>query len=80
MPQIVTIRLRRALYFGSWSMVDDEFRENAPQEAGQRHVIFYLKGVGKWICLPGRLPDPRDPKCEAEGGSFHIVALFPTAP
>ena len=76
-PQIVTIRLDGPLYFGSVEHVEREFAKMRSRRRGQNHIIFYLKGVGK-IDLAGAdflIHAIRDVR--ADGGSFHIVALFP---
>lgn len=76
-PQIVTIRLDGPLYFGSVEHVEREFELMRRSRPDQKHVIFYLKGVGK-IDLAGAdflISAIRDVR--ASGGSFHIVALFP---
>ncbi|MGP6089923.1 SulP family inorganic anion transporter [Antarctobacter jejuensis] len=76
-PQIVTIRLDGPLYFGSVEHVEHEFEVMRRKRPGQKHVLFYLKGVGK-IDLAGAdflieaIRQIRD-----EGGTFRIIALFP---
>lgn len=76
-PQVVTVRLDGPLYFGSVEHVQDEWKRMRAVRPSQKHVIFYLKGVGK-IDLAGAdflLSGIRE--IRAQGGSFHIVALFP---
>lgn len=76
-PQIITIRLDGPLYFGSVDHVVQELDRLRATRPDQRHVVFYLKGVGK-IDLAGAdglIAHIRE--IRAAGGSYHIVALFP---
>ncbi len=76
-PQVVTVRLDGPLYFGSVEHVKAEWKAIRTQRPEQKHVIFYLKGVGK-IDLAGAdflIHAIRDTR--AQGGTFHIVAMFP---
>ncbi len=76
-PQLMVVRLDGPLYFGSVEHVEEEWTALRTKRKGQKHVIFYLKGVGK-IDLSGAdflIHAARE--IRAEGGSFHIVALFP---
>ena len=45
-PQIVTIRIDGPLYFGSVEHVEHEFEKMRGKRAEQKHVLFYLKGLG----------------------------------
>lgn len=76
-PQIVTIRLDGPLYFGSVEHVEHEFERMRRKRSGQKHVIFYLKGVGKVDLAGADFLIHAIRSVRAEGGSFHIVALFP---
>ncbi|MDD9725392.1 SulP family inorganic anion transporter [Roseovarius sp. SK2] len=76
-PQVVTVRLDGPLYFGSVEHVKAEWKAIRTQRPEQKHVIFYLKGVGK-IDLAGAdflIHAIRDTR--GQGGTFHIVAMFP---
>lgn len=76
-PQLVVVRLDGPLYFGSVEHVEAEWKTLRASRPAQKHVIFYLKGVGK-IDLSGAdflIQAARE--IRAQGGSFHIVALFP---
>lgn len=76
-PQLVTVRLDGPLYFGSVEHVKAEWKSLQAKRKGQKNVIFYLKGVGK-IDLSGAdflIHTIRETR--AQGGSFHIVAMFP---
>jgi SulP family sulfate permease len=76
-PQLVTFRLDGPLYFGSVEHVERKIKEMRRKSPKQKHMIFYLKGVGK-IDLAGAdllIETIRDVK--SKGGSFRIVALFP---
>lgn len=75
--QIVTIRLDGPLYFGSVEHVEHEFEKMRRKRPGQKHVIFYLKGVGKVDLAGADFLIHAIRSVRAEGGSFHIVALFP---
>jgi sulfate permease, SulP family len=76
-PQIVTIRLDGPLYFGSVEHVEHEFEKKRRKRPGQKHVIFYLKGVGKVDLAGADFLIHAIRAVRADGGSFHIVALFP---
>lgn len=76
-PQIVTIRLDGPLYFGSVEHVEHEFKKMRRKRPGQKHVIFYLKGVGKVDLAGADFLIHAIRTVREEGGSFHIVALFP---
>lgn len=76
-PQIVTIRLDGPLYFGSVEHVEHEFEAMRRQRPDQKHVLFYLKGVGKIDLSGADFLIHAIRQIRAEGGSFHIIALFP---
>ncbi|WP_232962506.1 SulP family inorganic anion transporter [Paracoccus tegillarcae] len=76
-PQIVTIRIDGPLYFGSVEHVEREFETMRRQRPGQRHVLFYLKGVGKIDLAGADFLIDAIRQIRAEGGTFHIIALFP---
>lgn len=76
-PQIVTIRLDGPLYFGSVEHVEHEFEKMRRKRPGQKHVIFYLKGVGKIDLAGADFLIHAIREVRANGGTFHIVALFP---
>lgn len=75
--QIMAIRLDGPLYFGSVEHVEHEFEKKRRKRAGQKHVIFYLKGVGKVDLAGADFLIHAIRAVRADGGSFHIVALFP---
>jgi len=76
-PQIVTVRLDGPLYFGSVEHVEAAWNRLRQHRAGQVHVIFYLKGVGKIDLAAADFLIQISREMRAAGGSFHIVALFP---
>lgn len=76
-PQLVTVRLDGPLYFGSVEHVEAEWKRLRAKRPGQKHVIFYLKGVGKIDLAGADFLIQAIREVQAEGGSFHIVALFP---
>ncbi|MEM9320495.1 MAG: SulP family inorganic anion transporter [Pseudomonadota bacterium] len=76
-PQIVTIRLDGPLYFGSVEHVEREFSQMRRKRPGQKHIIFYLKGVGKIDLAGADFLIHAIREVRGEGGSFRIVALFP---
>lgn len=76
-PQIVTVRIDGPLYFGSVEHVEAEWKRLRKQRPGQKHVIFYLKGVGKIDLSGADFLIHAIREVRGEGGSFHIVALFP---
>jgi len=76
-PQIVTIRLDGPLYFGSVEHVEREFERVRAQRSAQKHIIFYLKGVGKIDLAGADFLIHAIHSVREAGGSFHIVALFP---
>ena len=74
-PQILSIRIEGPLYFGSVDHLEAEMEKILEQHAGQKHILLYLKGLGK-IDLAGAdflIRQIREAK--ANGGGFHIVAL-----
>lgn len=76
-PQVVSVRLDGPLYFGSVEHVQAEWKLLRARRPEQKYVIFYLKGVGK-IDLSGAdflIHAIRETR--AQGGNFHIVAMFP---
>lgn len=76
-PQIVTIRLDGPLYFGSVEHVERDFAQMRRTRPGQKHVLFYLKGVGKIDLAGADFLIEAIRQVRADGGSFHIIALFP---
>ena len=76
-PQIVTIRLDGPLHFGSVEHVEHEFGKMRRKRPDQKHVIFYLKGVGKIDLAGADFLIQAIRSVRGGGGSFHIVALFP---
>ena len=75
-PQIVTIRIDWPLNFGSVEHGEHEFESVRRKRPGQKHLIFYFKGVGG-IDLSGAdffIHAIRD--FRSEGRTSHIVALF----
>jgi hypothetical protein len=79
-PQIVTIRLDGPLYFGSVEHVEHEFEKMRRKRPGQKHVIFYLKGVGKVESCWGRLPDHGNPHRPRRGRVFPYCGALPATP
>lgn len=76
-PQIVTVRLDGSLYFGSVKHVEAEWKALRAKRQSQKHVIFYLKGVGKIDLSGADFLTQVIREVREAGGSFHIVALFP---
>jgi len=76
-PQIVTIRLDGPLYFGSVEHVQREFERMRRRRPSQTHVLFYLKGVGKIDLAGADFLIEAIRRLREEGGSFHMIALFP---
>jgi SulP family sulfate permease len=76
-PQVVVVRLDGPLYFGSIEHVETEWKALRARRAAQKHVIFYLKGVGKIDLSGADFLIHAIREIRTEGGSFHIVALFP---
>ena len=76
-PQIVTIRLDGPLYFGSVEHVEHEFEMMRRKRAGQKHVLFYLKGVGAIDLAGADFLIDAIRQIRAGGGTFRIIALFP---
>ena len=76
-PQLVSVRLDGPLYFGSVEHVDAEWKSLRAKRPSQVHVIFYLKGVGKIDLSGADFLIHAIREIRANGGTFHIVALFP---
>lgn len=76
-PQIVTLRLDGPLYFGSVEHVEEEWKSMRAKRPSQKHVIFYLKGVGKVDLSGADFLIHAIREIREAGGSFHVVALFP---
>lgn len=76
-PQILSVRLDGPLYFGSVEHIEAEWKALRAKRPGQRHVIFYLKGVGKIDLSGADFLIHAIRSIRAEGGTFRIVALFP---
>jgi len=76
-PQVVTVRLDGPLYFGSVEHVEAQWKDLRARRPGQKHVIFYLKGVGKVDLSGADFLIHAIREVREGGGSFHIVALFP---
>ncbi len=76
-PQIVTMRLDGPLYFGSVEHVEYEFEKIRKKRPSQKHVLLYLKGSGKIDLAGADFLIHAIREIRAEGGSFHIIALFP---
>lgn len=76
-PQIVAIRLDGPLYFGSVEHVEHEFEVMRRKRPGQKHVLLYLKGVGKIDLAGADFLIDAIRQIRAQGGTFHIIALFP---
>jgi sulfate permease, SulP family len=76
-PQLVSVRLDGPLYFGSVEHVEAEWKALRAKRPGQIHVVFYLKGVGKIDLSGADFLIHAIREIRAEGGTFHIVALFP---
>jgi sulfate permease, SulP family len=71
------VRLDGPLYFGSVEHVEAEWKRLRAKRPGQKHMIFYLKGVGKIDLAGADFLIQAIREVHAEGGSFHIVALLP---
>jgi len=76
-PQVVTVRIDGPLYFGSVEHVEAEWKALRAKRRDQKHVIFYLKGVGKIDLSGADFLTHAIREVREAGGSFHIVALFP---
>lgn len=76
-PQVLTVRLDGPLYFGSFDHVVAEWKRLRARRSGQKHIIFYLKGVGKIDLWGADFLIQASRQVREDGGSFHIVALFP---
>lgn len=76
-PQLVVMRLDGPLYFGSVEHVQREFDALRRERPLQKTVLFYLKGVGKIDLAGADFLIHAIRKVRAQGGSFHIIAIFP---
>jgi SulP family sulfate permease len=76
-PEILNMRLDGPLYFGSVEHVEREFRRIERERPNQKHIVFYLKGVGKLDMAAADLLIHEIRNVRARGGTFRIVALFP---
>lgn len=76
-PQIVTVRLDGPLYFGSVEHVKAEWKAIREERPEQKHVILYLKGVGKIDLAGADFLIHAIRETRAAQGTFHIVAMFP---
>ncbi|MEM7268728.1 MAG: SulP family inorganic anion transporter [Pseudomonadota bacterium] len=76
-PQLMTMRLDGSLYFGSVEHVEEAWKRLRAERPEQQHVVLYLRGVGKVDLAGADLLIQMIREVRAEGGSFHIVALFP---
>ena len=76
-PEILNIRLDGPLYFGSVEHLEHEFRRIEREHPSQKHVVFYLKGVGKLDMAGADLLIHEIRNVRARGGTFRIVAVFP---
>jgi len=76
-PQLVTLRINGPLYFGSVEFIRREFRRIATERAGQKHMLFIVKGVGE-IDLPGaELLVEEAERRAALDGSLHLQTRTP---
>lgn len=76
-PQVVAFRLDGPLYFCSVEHVEREINLMLLTRPDQIHIILYLKGVGKIDLAGADLLIDLIRDARGQGGSFHIVALFP---
>jgi SulP family sulfate permease len=76
-PQLLTFRLDGALYFGSVEHVAHEYKKIRARNPRQKHVILYMKGIGKTDLAGADFLIEAIRETKANGGSFRIVALFP---
>lgn len=76
-PQVVVARLDGPLYFGSVEHIRRLFRRFEIDRAGQKHMIFIVKGVGE-IDMPGAdLLIEEAQRRHDRGGSFHLQTRTP---
>lgn len=73
----MTIRIDGPLYFGSVEHVEHEFEAMRRKRSGQKHVLFYLKGVSKIDLAGADFLIEAIRQIRAEAGTFRIIALFP---
>lgn len=76
-PQIISFRLDGSIYFGSVEHLEVELDRMRAKRPGQKHMVLYLKGVGKMDLAGADLLIALIRDVKAAGGSLYIVALFP---
>ena len=74
-PQILSIRIEGPLYFGSVDHLDAEIEKILAEHAGQNHILFYLKGLGKIDLAGADFLIRLIREAKANGGTFHLIAL-----
>lgn len=76
-PQLLTISLDGPLFFGSVEHIEREIKKIRQKNPRQKHMILYLKGVGKIDLAGADLLVKLIQEIKDSGGSFRIVAIFP---
>lgn len=76
-PQLQILRLDGPLYFGSIDHVEKLWKRIRARDPRQKHVIMYMKGMGRVDLAGADFLIRIIREVRAEGGSFRIVAAFP---
>ncbi len=73
-PQLAFVRMDGPFYFGSVEHVRRRFREIERTRAGQKHMLFMVKGVGEIDLPAAELLIEEARRRKRRGGSFHVQA------
>lgn len=73
-PQLLFARLDGPLYFGSLEHVRRKFREIERTRAGQKHLLFMVKGAGEVDLPAAELMIEEAKRRKLRGGAFHVQA------
>ncbi|GGO79004.1 sulfate transporter [Marinobacterium nitratireducens] len=76
-PQILVIRLDGPLFFGSVEYIEHQFRLLERERPGQKHILFYLKGIGRLDLSGADFLRHEIRAARARGGSFRIALAMP---
>ncbi|MFC6673981.1 SulP family inorganic anion transporter [Marinobacterium aestuariivivens] len=76
-PQMLVVRLDGPLFFGSVDYVEQQFRLLELTKPDQKHIVFYLKGMGTMDLAGADLLRHEIRAARARGGSFRIALALP---
>ncbi|NVK42776.1 MAG: SulP family inorganic anion transporter [Oceanospirillaceae bacterium] len=76
-PQIRVVRLDGPLFFGSVEYIEQQFRLLEHERPEQKHILFYLKGIGRLDLSGADFLRHEIRAARARGGSFRIALALP---